>query len=159
MDAYVKAFIKTHVRIDSGGRAFIKDKQIEVHIIGGVKKIVLPISKILYTFEDIKRAGGECQVVTLASLARAGGEGRWKEVIQERKEQGIPSNVYIANARTINLAIANNKTPPPIKWIGRIRDKMTEVYDTIDQVIDAMDNNRWKTEFSKGRNAKRKTSS
>lgn len=158
MDAYVKAFIKTHVRIDSGGRVFVKDKEIEVHVIGGIKKVVLPVSKILYTFEDIKRAGGECQVITLSSLARAGADGRWKDNIEQRKRDGIPSNVYIANARSINKALADSKIPPQIKWLGRMRDMMTEVYDTIDEVILAMDEGRWKTEFSKGRNAKRKTS-
>ena len=156
MDPYVAAFIKTKVVIDAAARAFIDGKEVEVIISGGTRKIQLPISKILYSFDDLKRAGARCDVVTLFSLAKAGAEGRWRENIQERSKRDIPSNVYVANARTINKALAEGKTPPPAKWVGRQRDQITEVRDTIDEVVEDMRFNRWRTEFSRGGRAKRK---
>lgn len=155
MDSYVKAYVKTHVNIDAGGRVFCKGEQLEVHVIGGVKKVVLPISKLTYTFDDLKAAGAKCDVITLFSLAKAGAEGRWKDNIQERRENNIPQNVYIANARTIQRAIDKGESPPPLKWVGRKSDKITEVYDTVDEVVAAMAENRWRTEFSRGRYAKK----
>lgn len=155
MDPYVAAFIKTHVKIDAGGRAFVKGEQVEVIISGNVRKIQLPISKILYTFDDLKRAGAHVDVVTLFSLAKAGAEGRWRENIQERTKRDIPSNVYVANARTVQAAIAKGQTPPPVKWVGRQRDQITEVYDTIDEVVTAMSEGRWRTTFARGGRAKK----
>lgn len=157
MDSYTAAYIKINVHIDAGGRVHCDGKQLEVHVLSGVKKVVLPISKITYSFDELKRAGAKCDVVTLQSLALAGAEGRWKDNIQIRRENGIPSNVYIANARSIEYAIAHDKEPPPVRWIGRKQGKMTEVRDTIDEVIDDMANGNWRTEFSRGRYAKRKT--
>ena len=156
MDPYIRAFIKLHVRVDAGGRAFCKGEQLEVHVSGGIKKVVLPISKILFSFDDLKRCGANVEAQTLRTLALAGAEGRWKDAIEERKARGIPSNVYIANARTINKALAEGKAPPPTKWIGRRWDKMTEVYDSIDEVVDAMSKGQWRTEFTRGSKRRRK---
>lgn len=156
MDSYVAAFVKTHVRIDAGGRAFIKGKQVDVIMSGNVRKVLLPISKILYTFDDLKRAGAQVEVVTLFSLAKAGAEGRWRENIEERTKRDIPSNVYVANARTVQAAIAKGLTPPPVKWVGRQRNQITEVYETIDEVVKAMSENRWRTEFARGGRAKKR---
>lgn len=155
LDSYVAAFIKVHVHIDAGQRVWCKNQQLEVHVIGGEKKVELPVSKILYTFDDLKRAGARVDVVTLKTLAQQGAEGRWAEQIAERRECGLPSNVYVANARSINYAIAHDKTPPDVKYVGRMRDKITEVYDTVDEVVNAMNENKWRTEFSRGRYAKR----
>lgn len=157
MDSYTAAYIKTHLHIDSGGRVFCKGEQLEVHVLSGVKKVVLPIGKLTYTFDDLKRAGAKCDVVTLQTLAKAGADGRWRDEIQERRDNNIPQNVYVANARSIEYAISKGNTPPPVKWLGRKQGKMTEVYDTIDEVITAMTEGRWRTEFSRGRHAKRKT--
>lgn len=156
MDPYARAFIKLYVRVDAGGRAFCKDEQLEVHNSGGIKKVVLPISKILYSFDDLKRCGATVEVQTLQTLALAGAEGRWRDAIEERKSRGIPSNVYVANARTINKALAEGKSPPQTRWIGRRWDKMTEVYDTIDEVVDAMSKGQWRTEFARGGKKQRK---
>lgn len=155
MDRYIQAYIKVNIHIDAGGRVFDKGKPIEVYVINNVKKIVLPISKQTFTFDDLKRAGAKCDVVTLFSLAKAGAEGRWKEQIQERRENNIPQNVYIANARSIQYAIAKDKTPPSVRWVGRQRNQITEVYDTVDEVVTAMADNKWRTEFSRGRFAKK----
>lgn len=157
MDSYTAAYIKTYVKIDAGNRVYCKGEQLEVHVLNGIKKVVLPISKITWTFDELKRAGATCDVVTLKSLALAGAEGRWKQNIQERRENGIPSNVYIANARSIEYAIEKGKEPPDVTWVGRKQGKMTEVYPTIDEVVDAMAAGNWRTEFSRGRHAKRKT--
>lgn len=157
MDPYLRSFIKLHVHIDAGGRAFCKGEQLDVINSGGIKKVVLPGSKILWSFDDLKRCGAKCDVQTLATLAIAGAEGRWKNEIEERKARGIPSNVYIANARTINKALAEGKIPPEPRWIGRRWDKMTEVYDTVDEVVTAMTNNQWRTEFARGGKARRKS--
>lgn len=156
MDPYIRAFIKLYVHIDAGGRAFCKGEQLEVHNSGGIKKIVLPISKILWSFDDLKKCGAKVEVQTLQSLAVAGAEGRWKDEIEERKARGIPSNVYVANARTINKALAEGKDPPVPRWIGRRWDKMTDVYDTIDEVVEAMSKNQWRTEFARGGKKRRK---
>lgn len=150
MDTYLKALIQTHVHIDPGGRAFFKGEPLEVHLNGSVKKVLIPGMKHLLTFDELKRLGARVEVQTLFSLAIAGGEGRWKDEIQERRRQGIPSNVYVANARTIQRALAENKTPPPVKWLGRQGRECTEVRDTIDEVLDDMRNNRWRNSFRRG---------
>lgn len=156
MDKYVEAFIKVNVHIDAGARAWCKGVQLPVHESGGERKVLLPISKILYTFDDLKRAGARVDVSTLKTLAMAGAQGRWKDEIQQRRESNIPQNVYVANARTIELAIEKGNVPPPVKWVGRKRDKITEVRDTVDEVVDDIANDRWRTTFSRGRHAKRK---
>ena len=78
-----------------------KGQQLEVHVSGGVKKVLVPGMGHLLSFDDLKRLGAEVQVMTLFSLAIAGAEGRWRQEIADRKDRGIPSNVYVANARTI----------------------------------------------------------
>jgi hypothetical protein len=156
MDKYTEAYIKVNIHIDAGSRAWCKGKQLEVHMIGGERKVLLPISKILFTFDDLKRAGAKVDVITLKSLAQAGADGRWKENIEQRRQDNIPRNVYVANARTIQLAIDAGKVPPPTRWVGRKKDQITEVRDTVDEVIDDMANDRWRTEFSRGGRAKRK---
>lgn len=158
MDSYVKSYVKLYVHIDAGNRAhdLKTKKELEVVMSGGVRKVVLPCSKILYTFEDLKRNGAKCDAITTKSLALAGAEGRWKENIEARKEVGLPSNVYIANARSIEYALSKGKEPPQVRYVGRQRSQITEVYDTVDEVVDAIANNRWRTEFSRGRHAKRK---
>lgn len=150
MDPYIRSFIKLHVFVDAGNRAFCKGQPLEVHISGGVRKVVLPISKIMWSFDDLKRCGAKVEAQTLQTLALAGAEGRWRDEIEERKARGIPSNVYIANARTINKALAEGRDPPKPRWIGRRWDQMTEVYDTIDEVVDAMSKNQWRTSFARG---------
>lgn len=156
MDKYIGAYIKTNVSIDAGQRVWCKGAQLEVHVIGGEKKVVLPISKQTFTFEDLKRAGAKCDVVTLKTLAVAGAEGRWRENIEERRERGMPSNVYVANARSIEYAIEKGKTPPTATYVGRKRRDITEVYATIDEVVDAMAAGEWRKEFARGGRAKRK---
>ncbi len=156
MDAYIKAYIQVNVHIDAGGRVWCKNEPLEVHVIGNEKKVVLPIGKITYTFDQLKRAGARCDVVTLKILAQQGAEGRWRDNIAERRKIGLPSNVYVANARTIDLAIKSGKIPPDATYVGRKRDKITEVYATVDEVVDAINLERWRTEFSRGRNVKRK---
>lgn len=155
MDKYVEAFIKVHVHIDAGQRVWCKNEQLEVHEIGGVKKVLLPTGTKTYTFDELKKLGARVDVVTIKSLAMHGAEGRWKENIKERRANGLPSNVYIANARSIDYAIANDKIPPPITYVGRMRGKITEVYATVDEVVDAMGNDKWRTEFSRGGKARK----
>jgi hypothetical protein len=155
MDPYVRSYVKTRVHIDAGNRAWDDGSELIVVTHGGVRKVLLPCSKILYTFEQLKRAGARCDVITLKSLAKAGGEGRWRETIAERKESGIPSNVYVANARSIEYAMKRGKEIPPTRWVGRVGDQITEVRDTIDEVVDDMAADRWRTEFSRGRRRKR----
>jgi hypothetical protein len=150
VDPYIRAYIKLNVFVDAGNRAFCKGEPLEVHVSGGVRKVVLPISKIMWSFDDLKRCGAKVEAQTLQTLAIAGAEGRWRGEIEERKARGIPSNVYIANARTINKALAEGRDPPEPRWIGRRWDKMTLVYDTIDEVVAAMANNQWRTEFARG---------
>lgn len=157
MDSYVRTYVKNYVHIDAGNRVHDTKtgKELQVIMSGGERKVVLPVSKILYTFDDLKRNGARCDAITTKSLAIAGAEGRWKENIEARKEAGLPSNVYIANARSIQYAIDKGKTPPPVRYVGRQRHQITEVYDTVDEVVDAIANNRWRTDFSRGRYAKR----
>jgi hypothetical protein len=155
MDSYRQALIQTHVKIDAGGRAFFKGEPLEVHVSGGVKKVLIPGTKELLTFDDLKRLGAVVQVQTLFSLAIAGAEGRWRENIADRRERGIPSNVYVANARTIERALAAGKHPPDVTWLGRVGKKCTEVRATVDEVVDDMANNRWRTEFRRGSRARR----
>lgn len=152
VDKYVQAFIKVHIHIDAANRVFCDGQELEVHIIGGVRKIVLPknISKLTYTFDQLRAAGARCEGQTVKTLALAGAEGRWKEEINERRKIGLPSNVYVANARTIEKALADGKSPPPARYVGRQRDKITEVRDTVDEVVNDIAEGRWRTEFSRG---------
>lgn len=156
MDKFIGAYIRVNVNIDAGQRVWCKGAQLEVHVIGGEKKVVLPISKQTFTFDDLKRAGAKCDVVTLKTLAVAGAEGRWKENIAERTERGLPSNVYIANARSIEYALEKGKTPPQPTYVGRRRRDITEVYATVDEVVNAMAAGDWRKEFARGGRAKRK---
>ena len=156
MDRYTQAFIKMHVHVDAGGRVWCKGEQLEVIDSGSTRKVLLPMSKILYTFDDLKRAGARVDVMTLQTLQHAGASGRWKDEIADHRERGVPSNVYVANARTINRAIASGETPPPVKWVGRVGRRITEVFDTVDEVVEAMSTNQWRTEFGRGRNARKK---
>jgi hypothetical protein len=155
VDKYTVAFIKTKIHIDSGNRVWCGDKQLEVHLIGGVRKIVLPFSKITYTFDQLLRAGAKCEGQNVLTLARAGAEARWGEQIENRRKIGLPSNVYVANARSIEYAIEKGKSPPPARYVGRMRDKITEVRDTVDEVVDDMAEGRWRTQFAKGRYARK----
>lgn len=157
MDKFTQAYIKVNVHVDAGQRVWCKGIELPIHMSGNEKKVLLPIGKILYTFEDLKLAGARVDVVTLKSLALQGAEGRWRENIQQRRDGGMPSNVYIANARSIQYALDKGKPAPKIQYVGRRRDKITEVFDTVDEVVEAMANDRWRTEFSRGRYAKRKT--
>lgn len=156
VDRYIQAFIKAHVHVDAGQRVWCKGQPLEVHFVGNEQKVVLPISKQTFTFDDLKRLGARVDVVTLKTLAQSGAEGRWRSEIQERRKIGLPSNVYLANARTIQTAIDRGTVPPAAKYVGRKRDKITEVYDTVDEVVAAVNEDRWRTEFSRGRHAKRK---
>lgn len=156
MDSYTRAFVQVHVHIDAGGRVWCKNEQLEVHVIGGEKKVVLPLGKVTYTFDQLKRMGARCDVVTLRSLAQQGAEGRWRDEIAERRKIGLPSNVYIANARSVEYAIKHDKAPPPLRYVGRKRNQITEVYDTIDEVVEAINMEKWRTEFSRGGRVKRK---
>jgi hypothetical protein len=83
MDPYIRAYVKVHVHIDAGQRVWCKNEQLQVVQNGSDKKVCLPIGKILYTFDDLKRMGARVDVVTLRSLARDGAEGRWRDEITE----------------------------------------------------------------------------
>ena len=150
MDAYLRALIETHVHIDAGSRCFFKGEEIPTVVIGGLRKVQIPGSKIMWTFDDLKRMGAKVDVITLFSLARSGGEGRWREHIEERRERGIPSNVYVANARTINKSLAKGQIPSQPTWIGRMGRKMTVVHDNIDAVLADMAADRWRMDFARG---------
>lgn len=156
MDRFKQAQIQAHVRVDAGGRAFFKDQELEVQIIGGARKVLLPDFKYLLTFDELKRLGAKVDVITLASLARAGAAGRWREEIQQRTERGLPSNVYVANARTIERALARGDVPPAATYLGRMGRECTEVFETVDEVVNAMANNDWRKTFSRGSRKARK---
>jgi hypothetical protein len=156
MDPYVRAFVKVNVRVDAGQRVWCQGQEIETFMSGSTRKVVLPCSRIPFSFDELKRMGAKVEVVTLQSLARLGGEGRWREHIAERRDAGLPSNVYIANARSIEYALAKGRTAPALKYVGRQGRLITEVYDTVDEVVDAMGKDLWRKEFSRGRLAKRK---
>lgn len=155
-DRYLEAYVQTNVHIDSGQRVWCKGVQLPTVLIGGEQKVVLPISKITFTFDQLKRLGAKCDVITFKTLARAGAAARWRDNIEERKEQGLPSNVYVANARSIQYALEKGRTPPAVRYIGRMRDQMTEVYDTVDEVVTAMNKGLWRKEFARGGRARRK---
>ena len=155
VDSYVKTAIRIHCHIDAGGRAFYDGKPVEVVVINNVRKVHLPICKSLFTFDELKQLGAKVDVITLNSLAKQGADARWAENIEQRTIEGIPRNVYVANARTINAALAAGKVPPPVKWLGRRGDKMTEVYDSVDEVVQAMAADKWRTEFRRGGRAKK----
>lgn len=150
MDSYLRAFVQLHVHIDAGNRAFVKGEEVQVHVIGGKRKIELPGSKVLHTFDDLKRAGAKVEAMTLFSLAKAGAEGRWRDEIQERKGAGLPSNVYVANARTIERAIERGQSPPPATYLGRIGREMTEVRDTVDEVVNDLRDRNFRKTFRRG---------
>lgn len=151
-DKFIKALIKTKVTIDSASRVFLDREPLEIHVIGGVRKVQLPGTKQLFSLDDLVTHGATLVGGrTPRTLALYGAEARWQEQIRARTELGLPSNVYIANARTINYALSKNRVPPSPTYIGRRQEKMTEVYPTIDEVVQAMNEGRWRTEFRRGR--------
>jgi hypothetical protein len=152
LDPYLKVLIRTQVTVDAASRVFLKDKEMTVHTIGGVRKIQLPNTKFLISLDDLVAVG--CKVLgarTPRTLALYGAEARWAEQRKNREEAGLPINVYVANARSIQYAIDNGRAPPITRYIGRRQNKMTEVYDTIEEVVTAMNEARWRETFSKGR--------
>lgn len=155
MDKYVETFIRINIHIDAGNRVFCKGEELPVYVIGGIRKIVLPknISKLTYTFRDLMLAGAKCDGQTVRTLALAGAEGRWKDEIEERRARGLPSNVYVANARSLQLALDKGESPPIVRYVGRHRGKITEVRDTVDEVVADIADGRWRTEFRRGRHA------
>lgn len=156
MDRYKQALLQAHVHIDAGGRAFFKGQQIDVQVIGGVKKVLVPGLQYLLTFDELKRLGAKVDVITLFSLAKAGAEGRWREEIQQRADRGLPSNVYVANARTIQRALDRGQHPPDPTYLGRQGRECTEAFATVDEVVDAMNNGQWRKTFSRGSRKARK---
>ena len=152
MDKFLEAFVKTYVSIDAGGRVWCKGEQLEVHIIGGERKVVLPGSKLTYTFEDLRRAGAKIGYISVRSTPQTKAVlTRWQDRIKARAEMGLPSNVYIANARTILIAQRENKVPPAPTYVGRQGDRITEVHPTVEAVVADMDAGKWRTEFRRGR--------
>lgn len=156
MDAYLQAYIKVNVHIDAAHRVWCKNEQLEVHVVGNERKVVLPISKQTFTFDELKQLGARVDVDTRKTLAQYGAEGRWREEIERRRKDGLPPNVYIANARSIDYAVSKGKVPPPTRYVGRMQHKITEVYDTVDEVVAAIIEGRWRTEFSRGRYSKKR---
>jgi hypothetical protein len=157
-DKYIQKYIEINVHVDAAQRVFCDGVELTVHVIGGERKIALPphVSKQTFTFDDLKRLGARVDVVSKKTLAIAGAEGRWKENIEARKGAGLPSNVYIANARSIDYALEKGRTPPAATYIGRKRGEMTDVYATVDEVVDAMAEGNWKKNFTRGGRAPRK---
>lgn len=158
MDTYTASYVKVHVHVDAGQRVWCKNEQLEVHVLNGVKKVQLPSdagTKLLFTFEDLKIAGARVDVPTVKSLALMGAEGRWRENIDHRRKIGLPSNVYVANARSIEYAQKKNKPIPDVRYVGRVKDQITETFDNVDDVVDALGENKFRTEFSRGRRAKK----
>lgn len=168
LDSHTRAVIKVKVRIDAVGRVFFGGKvnekgelegaeELPTHLIGAERKTVLPGKKFPISLADLIEYGA----VRIGPYRRPGqhsngGTKRWADVQAERAEKKIPPNVYIANQRTIDKAVEKGLAPVAPRYIGRRAKQMTEVYDTVDEVVAAMNQGLWKTEFSRGRHAKRK---
>ena len=97
----------------------------------------------------------DVDIAQFKKLSVLGAEGRWRNEIQQRRKEGLPSNVYIANARSIEYAIGKGRPAPNVRYVGRIKHHITEIYDTVDEVVDALARNDFRTEFSRGRYAKK----
>jgi hypothetical protein len=152
LDSYLKALLKVHVTIDSASRVFLKGKPMEIHTVNGVRKVQLPGTQFLMTLEDLAANGAKVLGSrTPRTLALYGAEARWAENRANREASGLPMNVYVANARSIEYALANNRVPPVQRYIGRRQNRMTEVYDTVEEVVQAMNEGSWRTKFSRGR--------
>lgn len=158
LDSYLRALIRTQVSVDSASRVFLKGSEMEVHTVGGVRKIQLPGTKFLVSIDDLITYGAKVLGArTPKSLALSGAEARWADNRAKREEAGLPCNVYIANARSIEYAMEKGKAPPPQRYIGRRQNRMTEVYDTVEEVVQAMNEGNWRTEFSRGRFSRTKS--
>lgn len=149
LDRYTQATIKAKVQIDSASRVFWDGKELEVHNLNGVRKIQLPGTKIMLSLQDLLEYGAKLLGgLTANTLAKRGADARWANA----RKHNLPANVYIANARSIDHAVKTGKVPPPVRYLGRRRDKMTEVYDSIEEVVAAMNEGRWRNpdEYRRG---------
>jgi hypothetical protein len=157
LDSYLRAVIRTQITVDASSRVFLKDKELPVHTVAGVRKIQLPGTKFLVEIDDLITYGAkQLGNRTPRTLALYGAEARWAEQRAAREAAGMPINVYVANARSIQYAIEHGKAPPATRYIGRRQNKMTEVYDTIEEVVQAMNESRWRDSFARGRFSRRK---
>lgn len=128
----------------------------QVHVVAGVRKVQLPNTKFLISLDDLILHGAKVLGSrTPKNLALYGAEARWAEQRASREASGLPTNVYIANARSIQYAIDNGKAPPAQRYIGRRQDKMTEVFDTVEEVVQAMNEGNWRQRFRRGRLSRR----
>ena len=156
LDSYLRTIIRTQVKIDAASRVFLNGKAMVVHTVAGVRKVQLPNTQFLISLEDLALNGASILGSrTPRNLALYGAEARWAEQRKHREEVGLPINVYVANARSIRYAINHDRPPPVTRYIGRRQDKMTEVYDTIEEVVQAMNESRWRESFRRGRLSRR----
>lgn len=157
LDKFQVAQIRALCVVDSASRVTWRKEPLEVYVINGERKVVLPGTKITVSVAELVENGA----TLLGSLGPQtkqadGGRARWADSLEARRAAGVPPNVYRANQRSVDYALAKGKAPPPPTWVGRRQRKCTEVYDTVDEVVAAMNEGRWRTEFAKGRHARRK---
>lgn len=148
LDKWLQAKIKTQCVID-GERVYWgppnEPIELVVHMHGNEPRVQLPGTKFLISLEDLITHGARMRrrpkLLTKAdvnqhSWAVAGGYARWNRTY-------LPRNVYIANARTMDSAGDRGKPVPPARYIGRTGKYRTAVYDTVDEVVKALEEKRY----------------
>ena len=139
LDKFVQAQIRTKCKIN-GEAVFWGDLELEVHLIGNQKKIVVPKHKYMLTLEDLIAHGAQIihrpkqltkQEIKHVKSSTLGGIVRWGR-------DTLPTNVYVANKLTIQRAIERDLDVPAEKYIGRIGKYRTAVYPTVEEVLEAL---------------------
>lgn len=139
INKFLQAQIRTKCRINDDS-VFWDDIELEVHIVGNQKKIVVPKHKYMLSLEDLIHFGARVirrpKELTKLEIIHAknstlGGIARWNR-------SSLPTNVYIANKQTIQRAKDYGKDVPDEKYIGRIGKYRTAVYPTVDEVLEAL---------------------
>jgi hypothetical protein len=157
LDKFTVAQLRTHCTVDAASRVFWKGTEMEIHLVGAERKVIIPGTKVVISVNELVTQGAKLVGQRGPQNFRSdGGTTRWIESVKRRNEDGIPPNVYVANARSVQYALDKGNAPPVTRWVGRRQGKVTEVYDTIDEVVKAMNDGLWRTDFARGRHAKRK---
>lgn len=146
VDTYLRALIRTKITVDSTGTVRLGNELLPIHHgVNGERKVQLPGTQFLIPLQDLldlgaKQLGGR----TPNQLGLQGATARWADRQVARAEQGLPPNVYIANARSIQYAIERGRVPPETTYIGRRQRRMTEVFPTVAEVVEAMNAGNWR---------------
>lgn len=148
LDKWTIAKIRTNCVIDGEtiywGPAD-KPETLVVHVHGNEPRVNIPGTKFLISLEDLVHHGARLRRrpklmtkddINKHNWAVAGGVARWNRT-------RLPRNVYLANGRSMDYAGDKGKPIPAARYIGRTGRYRTAVFDTVEEVVAALNEKRF----------------